>query len=104
MHRRVANSLEHLARGVRTTPPGVIGHHYVQAGDWPQAAPYLKAAGDAAAAAGDTDLAARHYARTLQALHHLDKMQTLELPELAALRREMESLLTGIAPRRVRRR
>jgi DNA-binding SARP family transcriptional activator len=103
MHRRIALSIEHLAGG-GVPPAGLLGHHFAQAGDWPRAAPYLKSAGDAAAAAGDNELAAHHYARALQALQHLDRADALELPELGALRREMEGLLSGLAPRRGRRR
>jgi len=104
MHRRVAGALSHLHAEDLTPYAGELGQHFAHAGDWPQAAPYLKMAGDAAASAGDSELAARHYARTLQALQHLDKVNALELPELGALRREMEALLKGLAPRRARRR
>jgi predicted ATPase len=104
MHRRVALSIEHAHSQTGSLPSGRLGHHFAQAGDWPRAAPYLKSAGDAAAAAGDNELAARHYARALQAIQHLDRAQALELPELGALQREMEGLLSGLAPRRGRRR
>jgi hypothetical protein len=104
MHRRVAGAISHLHAEDLRPHAGELGQHFAQAGDWPQAAPYLKMAGDAAAWAGDSELAARHYARTLQALQHLDKVNALELPELGALRREMEALLKGLAPRRSRRR
>lgn len=103
MHRRVAASLVRLHAEDPSPYAGALGQHFALAGDWPQAAPFLKMAGDAAAFAGDTELAARHYARALQALQHLDRNHDLELPELGALRREMETLLKGLAPRRSRR-
>ena len=65
--------------------------------DWPRAAPYMKLAGDRAAAAGDADLAARHYGRALQALQHLDELHELEQPELKTLAMSHDPVSCGSA-------
>ena len=104
MHKRIAQALEQVRPGRPDTQAVALAHHYVQAGDWPRAAPYLKAAGDVASAAGDGDLAARHYTRALQALQHLGRRRAAEPPELGSLKKELESRLAAIGSRRGRRR
>ncbi len=105
MHRRVALAMEQLHAGAPAAVAGLVGHHFAQAGDWPQAAPHLRLAGDQAAAAGDPDLAARHWGRALQALQHLEKTGTFSVsPALERLRDQLEAALAGLAPQRARAR
>jgi predicted ATPase len=103
MHRRAALALEQLHADGLEAVAGVIGHHFAQAGDWPQAVPHLRVAGDQAAAAGDPDLAARHWGRALQALRQLEASGGLQgSAALEQLGERLEAALAARTPRRAR--
>ena len=106
LHQRVAAALERRHAAAPVAIAEQLAHHHVQAGDWRQAAAYLKLAGDRAGQSVDSAAAFQHYDRALRALEQLERsVARQERANLQELRQQIASARSALSasPAGVRR-
>lgn len=100
MHQRVAAALGRRHAAAPAAAAEQLAHHHVQAGDWKEAVPYLKLAGDRASHSHDPAAALQYYDRALRGLEQLE--QTAPRQERGALQ-EMRQQVTSARTRLLER-
>lgn len=100
MHQRVAAALERRHVAAPAAAAEQLAYHHVQAGDWQEAVPYLKLAGDRAGKGHDPAAALQYYDRALRGLEQLERTAARkERGHFQDLRQQIVAARTALSAR-----